>query len=246
MKKTLTFVLVVIMVLSLAASAMAASMLKQGDRGAAVKQLQAKLRDGGWADLKVDGIYGPQTAEAVKYWQKMNGRKQTGVADAFMLGNLLGTNEVDVNPNGGNSLEFGSSGIAVRDVQMALSSRGYPVGAIDGKFGKKTEAAVKSFQALNGLKVDGKVGAKTLAALNSSGAIAYHKVVTYTTLRRGASGDAVMKLQQALAAKGFWADEFTGYYGQTTVIAVQNFQIANGLKVDGIAGQQTLSALYGP
>ena len=37
----------------------------------------------------------------------------------------------------------------------------------------------------------------------------------------------------------------TGYFSQETELAVRNFQTANNLKVDGIAGQQTQSLLYG-
>jgi peptidoglycan hydrolase-like protein with peptidoglycan-binding domain len=37
----------------------------------------------------------------------------------------------------------------------------------------------------------------------------------------------------------------TGYYDSATVAAIKNFQSNNGLTVDGAAGQETLSVLYG-
>ncbi len=48
-----------------------------------------------------------------------------------------------------------------KEVQKALKKAGYYNGAIDGKIGKKTKAAIRAFQKHNGLKVDGIVGPKT-------------------------------------------------------------------------------------
>merc|ERR1719387_2029718 len=49
----------------------------------------------------------------------------------------------------------------VAQLQNALSIFGYQPGALDGKFGPKTEAAVKGFQAFANLKVDGIAGPVT-------------------------------------------------------------------------------------
>lgn len=64
----------------------------------------------------------------------------------------------------------GSSGNEVRQIQEKLKRWGYYNGAVDGVYGSKTEAAVKSFQKKNGLTADGIAGKKTLAAMgiNSS------------------------------------------------------------------------------
>ncbi len=61
-------------------------------------------------------------------------------------------------------LAKGSSGNDVTELQTALSMLGFSV-AIDGKFGKATERAVREFQKREGLKVDGVVGPKTEAKL---------------------------------------------------------------------------------
>ena len=60
---------------------------------------------------------------------------------------------------------YGSNGEEVRQIQKKLKNWGYYNGNVDGIFGSKTLAAVKSFQRKNGLQVDGIVGKKTLAAL---------------------------------------------------------------------------------
>ncbi len=245
MKKILSVVLLVVLLMTMGASAMAASLLQKGDRGPTVKALQQALVDGGWADLVCDGVYGPKTEAAVKYYQQKNGLAATGRAGSNTLNKLLGTSDVDLNVDGGNSPSQGSSGPTVYKAQVRLKALGYPVGPLDGKFGKKTAAAVRSFQQLNGLAVDGKIGPKTSEALFSDSAVPYHKTVTYTKLKRGDSGAAVSKLQQALKDAGWYHGEITGYYNYATYTAVCDFQNYYGLKVDGIAGQQTLSTLYG-
>lgn len=63
------------------------------------------------------------------------------------------------------SLKRGSSGTLVTTLQTKLKRWGYYSGAIDGKFGPQTEAAVKYFQRANGLTADGIVGTKTANAL---------------------------------------------------------------------------------
>ncbi len=51
------------------------------------------------------------------------------------------------------------------DIQKALAQRGLKPGPLDGIWGRQTAAAVREFQAKNGLDVDGIVGPLTLAAL---------------------------------------------------------------------------------
>jgi peptidoglycan DL-endopeptidase CwlO len=65
-------------------------------------------------------------------------------------------------------LRWGSRGGAVQDLQSALNDHGESI-AVDGVFGSRTHAAVKSFQSANGLLVDGVVGPETRGALNGGG-----------------------------------------------------------------------------
>lgn len=66
------------------------------------------------------------------------------------------------------SYRRGSTGITVSEIQTRLKNWGYYSGKVDGIFGSGTEAAVKKFQAKNGLTADGIVGPATLAALGIS------------------------------------------------------------------------------
>ncbi len=61
--------------------------------------------------------------------------------------------------------KYGSRGEEVKQIQEKLKRWGYYNGSVDGIYGSKTLAAVKSFQKKNGLTVDGIAGEKTLAAM---------------------------------------------------------------------------------
>lgn len=71
-------------------------------------------------------------------------------------------------------------------------------------------------------------------------------MATYTTLKNGSRGDDVKQLQNSLINAGYnLTGGADGVYGSYTANAVKQYQKANGLIVDGIAGNQTLSHLYG-
>jgi len=55
------------------------SVIKQGNKGDLVKKVQQKLKNWGYYKGKVDGIFGAQTKEAVKYFQRKNGLKVDGI-----------------------------------------------------------------------------------------------------------------------------------------------------------------------
>lgn len=94
---------------------------------------------------------------------------------------------------------------------------GYYAGAVDGKKGAKTTAAVRAFQAAHGLKADGIYGEKTNAKLVA--------VVKSLQARLGVAQDGIM--------------------GARTVAAIKAVQKKHGLVQDGIAGAKTFAALNG-
>ena len=53
---------------------------KYGSRGSEVTQIQTKLKRWGYYNGNIDGIYGSQTQEAVRYFQRKNGLKVDGIA----------------------------------------------------------------------------------------------------------------------------------------------------------------------
>ena len=66
----------------------AATVLKQGSKGADVKTLQRKLKNWGYYTGSVDGIFGKQTTAAVKYFQRRNGLVADGIVGKKTLSAL--------------------------------------------------------------------------------------------------------------------------------------------------------------
>ena len=58
---------------------------RYGSRGDEVKQIQTKLKNWGYYNGNVDGIYGSKTVEAVKYFQRKNGLTADGIAGSKTL-----------------------------------------------------------------------------------------------------------------------------------------------------------------
>ncbi|MEO0408770.1 MAG: peptidoglycan-binding protein, partial [Cyanobacteria bacterium P01_A01_bin.135] len=121
-------------------------------------------------------------------------------------------------------------------------------GPISGFFGELTEAAVIQFQQSQGLTADGIVGPTTAEALRAadSGGDPNRGESGTGALRRGDLGQRVTQLQQRLADLGFYSGAVDGDFGEATEAAVQRFQTARGLTVDGLVGSATQAALEQP
>ena len=65
-----------------------------------------------------------------------------------------------------------------------------------------------------------------------------------TTLKSGSSGTAVKQLQQRLKELGYYTGSVDGSYGAGTASAVKDFQAANNLTADGVAGTKTQEKVY--
>ena len=145
----------------------------------------------------------------------------------------------------GNTLQVGARGEKVAQLQKDLARLGYPLTA-DGVFGAKTDAAVRKFQRDHGLTADGVVGPKTRAALDRAKNDAAPPVPT-ATLQKGAKGEQVKQLQNALVRLGFMtpAEMKTGpgTFGSRTDAALRDFQRSKNLVADGIYGPKTRAAL---
>ena len=73
-----------IAVISLAQQVEAAT-YRQGSTGEQVRTIQTKLKNWGYYDGSVDGIFGSRTAEAVRYFQRKNGLTADGIVGPATL-----------------------------------------------------------------------------------------------------------------------------------------------------------------
>lgn len=87
-----------------------AAVLKQGARGGEVKEVQRRLKNWGYYNGSVDGIYGPATISAVKYFQKKNGLTADGICGKATYAALGMNDSVRVLENGSTDSGSSSSG----------------------------------------------------------------------------------------------------------------------------------------
>jgi peptidoglycan hydrolase-like protein with peptidoglycan-binding domain len=134
------------------------------------------------------------------------------------------------------TMERGSQGPDVKDLQEALIALAFKPGEVDGVFGVLTESAVKSFQSWATVTADGVVGPTTWEKLDDADK-------SDPVLRNGSRGIAVRGLERRLIAAGFGVDDVDGHFGAQTEAAVRAFQERYELPVDGVVGQQTWDRL---
>jgi peptidoglycan hydrolase-like protein with peptidoglycan-binding domain len=151
--------------------------LTEGSEGRQVELLQKAL-----GNITVDGVFGPETEEAVRDFQASRGLTVDGVVGPQTSGALgselsapvsaadvSGPSEAASTGAGSPESTTGSEGSestggnAVGRLQSALHL------TTDGDFGPATEAAVRRLQARNGLTVDGIVGPATWHVIGVSG-----------------------------------------------------------------------------
>jgi peptidoglycan hydrolase-like protein with peptidoglycan-binding domain len=152
--------------------------LGPGASGADVSQLQAWLNGAGASPrLVVDGRFGPHTEGAVQMFQFAQVLGDDGLVGPrtwFRLCDVNYARRLDptsaVTPPvcefHGAPVGSGAEGASVRQIQESLNGAGAaPRLAVDGRFGPRTDSAVRTFQSDQGLTDDGLVGPRTWAAL---------------------------------------------------------------------------------
>jgi peptidoglycan hydrolase-like protein with peptidoglycan-binding domain len=160
--------------------------LSSESQGRQVEMLQEAL------GVAIDGIYGPETEEAVRSYQSERGLTVDGIVGPATIAALRSTGQTASSGVRRDAVvtSEGSSGDAVSRLQSALHL------STDGDFGPETEAAIRRLQARHGLTVDGIVGPATWSVLGVSGeetltpptsAVAEHSSARATVADAGSS-----------------------------------------------------------
>ena len=152
-------------------------------------------------------------------------------------------------------LKNGSEGAAVTALQSALAELGYlEEEDVDGKFGSKTEDALKVFQKRNGLAQDGIASQDLQLKLyedtpkDTRGYRQYVRTVppvAGAVIREKSKGEPVTKLQTRLKELGYYKGELTGVCDEDTVAAIKLFEGKHGLVADGEMSAADQQVLYG-
>lgn len=152
-------------------------------------------------------------------------------------------------------LKNGSEGEAVTALQSALAELGYMEEEdVDGKFGSKTEDALKVFQKRNGFTQDGIASQDLQLKLyedtpkDTRGYRQYVRTVppvAGAVIREKSKGEPVTKLQTRLRELGYYEGEITGVCDENTVAAIKLFEGKHGLVADGEMNAADQQVLYG-
>lgn len=165
------------------------SSLKLGSTGDAVEKLQKRLQELGYYNGSIDGDFGKGTEDALKLYQEQAGLYVDGIAGSASkaiynsdapkykaeettvenkkedIAQTSATSEEETTDTQENSVED------IFAIQERLIELGYYEGDADGDFGPKTEAAIKAFQAANGITQTGSADEFTLEVLYSTDAV---------------------------------------------------------------------------
>lgn len=118
MRRIISFLLAVILVVSFSGTAL--SLSKMGSVGNEVADIQAALKEQGYYNGSIDGIFGTQTKNAIVHFQRDNGLTADGIAGKNTL-KALGVESTE-NYNG----SFSSSDYILLARIISAESRGEP------------------------------------------------------------------------------------------------------------------------
>jgi peptidoglycan hydrolase-like protein with peptidoglycan-binding domain len=139
-------------------------------------------------------------------------------------------------------LSLGMEGPAVDALQDQMIKYGYLTAeekaTKPGRFGPRTETAVKNFQRNNELTANATFDASTQAAIQQLN----------DGVRRGSKGGVVLPMQKRLVKAGKLTQQLLdtgpGTFGQNTENALKAFQQDNSLEPDGVLTDVTYRNLY--
>ena len=199
--------------------------LTSGGEGRQVALLQAAL-----GSVKVDGVYGPETEEAVKHFQGVNGLAVDGVAGPQTTAALRGGGQRAFAADMSSSLPGEAAAVPAIATEGAAGSAGIAPavasGATEVQGGEVgVQSPAEAAAAAAATRLEAAEAKQAAAEQKREEAAAKHEVAT------------IKQLQGALEVPS------DGEFGPKTEAAVRRLQAQHGLKVDGVVGPRTWAAL---
>ena len=186
-----------------------------GASGAAVSELQGRLKALGYYYGTIDGLFGESTVSAIKLFQEQSGFQKTGLATAVLQEEVFKP----------TAPRYGAQSDADYDPYEDPDDFGD-----DEDYGAPTTP---------------KPTQKPTAKPSNDDYEDYDEMNNQPReLARGDKGDQVRELQSALKQLGYYTGNVDGDYGSGTVSAVKRFQAVYGQSQTGIATLALQKKLY--
>jgi N-acetylmuramoyl-L-alanine amidase len=205
-----------------------------------VRDVQRQLKAQGFYPGAIDGDLGPQTATALRAYQRSYRLQETGRLDEATLRSLLPErSEVSrapapVMPRAPVDL---SNREVLRDAQRQLKALGFNPGSTDGTFGPQTEAALRAYQQAYRLPETGRLDEVTGRSLLRE---------RFETSRAPvdlSNREVIRQAQRQLKALGFNPGAVDGNFGSQTEAALRAYQQAYRLPETGRLDEATVRSL---
>lgn len=181
--------------------------LKTGSSGSEVTALQERLLELGYLDYpNATGYYGTATKTSVIRFQSNNSLTADGIAGTKTQAALYASTAKSM------VLKYGSSGEAVKALQLRLKELGFFSGTGTGYYGNVTYRAVIGFQKACGLTADGIAGPVTHNKAFSNSACTASAAGAAAPAASSASTAAIADIALAQVGKGY----LLGTQGPTT------------------------------
>jgi putative chitinase len=235
-----------------------------GQKSADIKILEQRLARLGYKPGKADGVYGRDTAEAVKAFRADQSELKDGAGSLSKKARASLRREVgalahaperrrvapskaqtrlDQTTTKQAALGFGegAKGSHVSNVQKHLSAAGFSPKRSSGTFDERTAGALKAFQKKSKLPATGVVDPKTWKALQKSYILTSSKAAPSQSLNERSG--AVKASETLLKKLGFNPGKIDGLFDRNTLKAVKAYEKQQGSKVDGVIGTRQLEQM---
>ncbi|HEY9631377.1 MAG TPA: peptidoglycan-binding protein [Coleofasciculaceae cyanobacterium] len=212
------------------------SLVRLGDSGAQISELQRRLTDLGYYNASISGSFDAVTEAAVIRFQQDNNLPTDGIVgsatetalrqpvrpDASTVSSYQG-NPTSATPSTA-LLRLGSTGAAVSDLQARLTTLGFYQGATTGSYDAPTEAAVIAFQRSRNLIPDGIAGTQvaTASGISASTSGAGNNTQSWQQLQQARTEAQQAKAQAEQAQRE--AEQARLEAEQSRLILAQNLQ----------------------
>lgn len=197
-----------------------------------VLAIEDELSTRGYYVGSIDGVVDNDTRAAIRTYQSDAGMTIDGQADADLLASL----EAD------DSDDDMSDYRLVRNIQVELNDKDYNAGAADGVFGPSTRRAIVTYQSDAGLEITGEASERLLRHLRNSDVDA-ETVAEVSTTEGLHEGELIQQIEDELIRLGWDVGTPDGNWGEASINAAKEYQVAIGVEVDGEPDQELLNQL---